>query len=113
MICCKQCGTPNDAPEYHEKLHDLHRRRMSGVQYNHSLSFSGNMYEDAADYPDAEGKSWIVRAMEQNMAERGLCAECGLPDLRGLTAEDFYTEEDAREMAECAAEQRAEMLAGC
>ena len=51
--------------------------------------------------------------MESNMVERGLCTECGLPDLRGLTAEDFYTEEDAREMAECAAERRAEMLAGC
>lgn len=103
-ICCTNCGTPKGMPEYHAKLRDLYQLRKDGKQFIEPLVF----------FP-GEDDDWesSVAAMDRNMFERGLCPGCGLPDLRGMTEDDFYSEDDAREMAELAAEEAAERRMGC
>jgi len=98
--------------EYDNALWDLyHRWDGRGRQYIEPLVFTQeDLYED---YYEDDGVDAVKLAMEKNMAERGLCPECGRPDLAGIPESEFLSEEDARAIAEMYAEQAAERRAGC
>ena len=87
------------------------------IPVNETTEFEGSLVYDAAwlqeHVLDDDDHEAVRGAMGSNMRGRGLCSECGRPDLSGTTADDFDSEEDARELAEMYAEQAAELRAGC
>lgn len=109
---CNYCGTIN-TPENREYLYDLyHRLDDGGRKHIEPLVYTQDDLYDAG-YPDEESIDAIKLSMEHNMAERGLCPECGLPDLRGTTEDDFMSHEDAKDLADMYAEMAAERRMGC
>src|SRR5574342_795750 len=108
---CSNCGTI-DTEDNRNYLFDLyHRVNDGGRKYNEPMVFTA---DDFGHWDDPDEEYEIMNmVMEKNMAERGLCPKCGIPDLRGYTEDDFYTEEEARQIADMYGEMRAERLAGC
>lgn len=114
---CSNCGTI-DTPENREYLHDLYYRLDDGGRKHiEPLVYTQSDFEDMGYHSmydmDEESIDSVMVSMERNMAERGLCPECGLPDLRGKTEEDFMSEEDARDLHDMYAEMAAERRMGC
>jgi hypothetical protein len=111
--CCSNCGTLFGAPkEYTAKLWDLHSRRVDGKQRGEPLVYMQDDLQELGFYDDEDTHDSVMLSMEKNMHERGLCPVCGLPDLRGLTDDDFYSEEDMKDLIDMWAEQAAERRAG-
>lgn len=106
---CTHCGQL-DTPENRAALEELYWRRKDRRQDNEALVYTSADFDYLYDPDDFDAARL---AMERNMAQRGLCPGCGLPNLAGLTEDDFDTPEDAQAMAEIAAERAAEYRAGC
>lgn len=113
IALCKCCGQLKGIPEYDAKLKDLHERRKDERQNIEPLVYTLSDLEDDPDwwYDRKNSGPWL--AMERNMAQRGLCVECGRPDLSGLKPEDFYSKEEFAILCDMWAEQAAERRAGC
>ena len=107
---CKYCGSIDTAAN-RRRLWDLYYRLDDGGRkYIEPLVYTAeDLWEDRYD---DDGIDAVKLSMEKNMAERGLCPECGLPDLRGTTEEDFMSLEDARSLHDMYAEMRAEQRMG-
>ena len=113
MKICSGCGQLEGVQEYDAQLWNLYDRwDGGGRQYIEPLVYTQSDFEYDG-YIDDDGYDAIKLSMEKNMGERGLCTECGRPDLRGLTEKDFMTEEEARENRDMYAEMAAERRMGC
>lgn len=113
MKVCHVCGVP-DTPETNRALWDVyHRLDNGGRKYIAPFVYTQDELEEAGFYDDEETHDSYMYAMEKNMIERGLCGECGRPDLRGVTEDQILSEEDAQDMADMYAEMEAERRAGC
>jgi len=114
---CRHCGTLNTEEvraqlwSLYDRLDDGGRKHIEPLVYTQS-DFEDMGYHSMYDMDD-ESIDSVKLSMENNMAERGLCPSCGLPDLRGYTEKDFLSEEDARDLADMYAEMAAERRAGC
>jgi len=107
---CKTCGQLN-TEAVTEALWDIYSRLPDGRQHREGLVFDGQwLNENVIDDEDVEV---LNLTMERDMAARGLCVSCGRPSLAGVNPDDVMSEEDARELAEIAAEEAAERRAGC
>jgi hypothetical protein len=92
-------------------LDDGGRKHIEPLVYTQS-DFEDMGYHSMRDMDDLD-RDAVMISMEKNMAERGLCPKCGLPDLRGTTEDDYMTEEDAQALADMYAEMAAERRMGC
>lgn len=110
---CGNCGTVQGVEEYITTLWELHARRKDEKQLGEPLVYFQDDLDELGFYDDEDTRDAVMVSMERNMAERGLCPSCGLPDLRGLTAEDFHSEEDMKELQDMWAEEAAERRMGC
>lgn len=115
---CRVCGQLKGIEEYDHQLWDLyHRWDGGGRQYIEPLVYTQSDFEDMGYHSmydmDDESIDSVKLSMEKNMAERGLCTECGRPNLAGIPASDFMSKEDAREIADMYAEMAAERRMGC
>lgn len=110
---CSGCGQLKGVKEYDSKLWDLYYRwDGGGRQYIEPLVYTQDDLYDAG-YPDDDAIDAVKMSMEKNMIERGLCSECGRPNLAGISDDEFMTEEEAKEIADMYAEMAAERRAGC
>lgn len=111
MKMCNVCGQLRGISAYDSALWDIYSRIDDSRSHREPLVFySDNEHHYYDD--DYEHQSMTL-AMEKDMHERGLCTECGRPDLRGVKPEMILSPEEARENAECHAEMEAERRAGC
>lgn len=112
-IVCPYCHQVQGVPEYDAKLWELHERRKDGRQNIEALVYTQDEVEDDPDwYNDRENSGpWL--AMGRNMYERGLCSECGRPNLIGMSDDDFHSAEDMKELQDLWAEEAAERRMGC
>jgi hypothetical protein len=109
-VVCPACGQLLGVEEYNSKLWELYYHLdIGGRQYIKPLVYIPGEDFDPYDQDDFDA---IMLAMEKNMVERGLCGECGRPNLAGKTAEDFLSEEDAKDLAAMYAEMAAERRMG-
>lgn len=108
---CIGCGQVQGIPEYDETLRDLYSRIDDGRQHREPLVYTREEFEEGWD--DDGETNFAMLAMEKNMAERGLCPECGRPDLRGVDPSSIMSEEDAQGLRDMYAEMAAERRAGC
>jgi hypothetical protein len=109
---CRGCGQLKGIPHYDGELWRLyHLLDDGGRKYIEPLVYTGEEFEESWD--DVHETNFAMVAMEKNMVERGLCPECGRPNLAGKTEEDFLSEEDAKELSDMYAEMEAERRAGC
>lgn len=113
---CGNCGTI-DTEVNRRLLWDLYDRvRDGGRKYIEPLVYTQSDFEDMGYHSmydmDEESIDAVKLSMENNMAERGLCPTCGLPDLRRYGEDDFMDEEEARDLAEMYAEMAAERRMG-
>jgi hypothetical protein len=107
---CKGCGQLTGIPEYDSKLWDIYHRISDGRSTYEPLVFTGDwMQENIIDEEDHES---VMLAMERDMANRGLCAACGRPDMRGVKDEDIMSKEDSQEMHDMWAIERQERAMG-
>lgn len=108
MTVCDGCGQLKGVEEYDRKLWDIyHRLDDGGRRFIEPLVYTQSDFEDMGYYGqplDDDDFDAVKLSMERNMAERGLCPECGRPDLRGVTEDDILSEEDAKDMADYYAE---------
>lgn len=114
---CKGCGQLMGIPEYDEELWRLYYLLDDGGRkYIEPLVYTQSDFEDMGYHSmndmDEESVEAVKISMEKNMIERGLCGECGRPNLVGMTEEDFLSEEDAKELADMYAEMEAERRMG-
>lgn len=117
MIACAYCGQLQGIEEYDDLLWDLYNRLDDGgKRFIEPLVYTQSDFEDMGYHSmydmDEDDIDAVKLSMEKNMKERGLCPECGRPDLRGYTEKDFLSEEDAREIADMYAEMQAERRMG-
>jgi hypothetical protein len=110
MEVCPSCGQLQTA-ENKQALYDVYERIRDGRSRWEPLVYTRDEYEDSWD--DDYETNWAMVAMEKNMYERGLCPQCGYPDLRGVKEEDIMDEEEAKEMHDMWAEQEQERRMGC
>jgi len=111
MEVCRVCGQIKGIKEYDTALWDLYYRIDDGRSTREALVYSGEEFEDSWD--DQYETNYAMVAMERDMHNRGLCTECGRPDLTNVDPKSIMSEEDAREMHDMWAEQAAERRAGC
>jgi hypothetical protein len=111
MEVCRGCGQVKGIEAYDNALWDLYHRIDDGRSTYEPLVYTGEEFEDSWD--DEHEENYAMIAMERDMARRGLCTECGRPDLSGVDPKSIMSEEDAREMHDMWAEQAAERRAGC
>lgn len=108
---CPCCGQLQGIEEYDAALWNLyHRWDSGGRQYIEPLVYTSSDFEDMD--MDEDSIDAVKISMERNMVERGLCGECGRPNLAGIPDEDFMTEEEARDMSDMYAEMAAERRMG-
>jgi hypothetical protein len=112
-MICYACGQLTGIPEYDAQLWDLQERRKDGRQNIEPLVYTQDDLDEAGFYCDDYMRDSVMESMGRNMAERGLCSECGRPDLRAMQLDDFHSEEDIEEMQELWAQEAAERRAGC
>jgi hypothetical protein len=112
-MICFTCGQLQNCKEYNLRLWDLYDRRKDGRQNIEPLVFTQGDVEDDPDWYEDRPNSGTWLAMERNMHDRGLCPSCGMPDLRGMKEEDFYTHDEHEDMQELWAEEAAERRMGC
>lgn len=113
---CSYCGSL-DTPEVRRHLFDLYDRLDdNGRKFIEPLVYTQSDFEEMGYHSmydmDDDSIEAVKMSMENNMAERGLCPKCGLPDLRGTTEDDYMTEEEARDLADMYAEMAAERRMG-
>lgn len=109
-IPCIGCGQLQGIKEYDAELWRLYRLLDDGGRkFIEPLVYIPG--EDFDPYDEADFDATML-AMEHNMAERGLCPECGRPNLAGKTEADFLSEEDAKDLADMYAQMAAERRAG-
>ena len=110
---CKSCGQFTDK-QTTEKLWSVYNRIDDGRSTYEPLVYTSADLEEANFYGgDEDDVEAVMRSMEKNMHERGLCITCARPDLRGMDPSKIMSEEDARELQDMWAEQAAERRAGC
>jgi hypothetical protein len=108
---CRGCGQVEGIPQYDEELWRLYELLDDGGRKHiEPLVYSGEEFEESWD--DLHETNFAMVAMGKNMVERGLCSECGRPNLVGKTDKDFLSEEDAKELSEMYAEMEAERRMG-
>jgi hypothetical protein len=108
---CHTCGQLQGIKEYDERLWDIYSRIDDGRSHREALVYDSEwLQENVIDDEDYEA---VTYAMEKDMHSRGLCTECGRPDLSNVNPDDILSEEDARDLADMYAEQAAERRAGC
>lgn len=110
-VSCPGCGQLWGVDDYDLKLWDIYARISDGRSTWEPLVFTAQDFDGCPPGEDEIDATNL--AMEKNMRERGLCTECRRPDLRGVTAEQIMSEEDAYAMQEMWAERAAEIRAGC
>lgn len=110
LLPCKGCGVLLGVEEFDNKMWEVYNRLKSGKQHYEPLVFTSDyLQENVQDEDDHEA---VMGAMGRDMANRGLCTECGRPDLKGVTEDDLYTEEEASDLADMYAEMAAERRMG-
>lgn len=109
-LICTGCGQLLGVEAYDDKLWDLYSRLDDGRQHVPALVFDGEWLNE--NVVDDEDREVLMFTMEKDMHGRGLCPECGRPDLAGIPPERFLDEDAARAQAEMAAERRAEQRIG-
>lgn len=107
MEICNCCGQLKGIKEYDRELWNIYHRISDGRSTWEPLVFTSDDIEDQDDYDS------MMAAMERDMVRRGLCGECGRPDLRNVNPDDILSVEDLREMQDMWAEEAAERRAGC
>lgn len=111
---CKGCGQIKGVVSYDQELWHCYHRIPSLVSRSHIEPFV--YYQDDLEemgfYDDEDTHDAVMLSMERNMQERGLCPECGRPDLRGVDTSEMLTEEEARDLHSMYAEMEAERRAG-
>jgi hypothetical protein len=110
MELCSHCGQLKGIPEYDQALWDIYHRIDDGRSTWEPLVYTGEEFEDSWD--DDGETNYAMLAMEKDMYRRGLCTECGRPDLSRVDPEHIMSEEDAQAMHEMWAEQEAERRMG-
>lgn len=119
MKVCSGCGQIEGISEYNVALWDAYHRLPEMVSRSHiePLVYTQSDFEDMGYHSmydmDDESVDAVKMSMENNMIERGLCPECGRPDLRGRNLDEMMTEEEARSLHDMYAEMAAERRAGC
>ena len=108
---CTVCGAIEGIEEYDQHLWSIYNRLKSGKSHYEALVFDSQWC--AENIQDEDDHEAMMGAMGRDMHNRGLCTKCGRPDLRGVTENDIYSEQDAKDMADMYAEQAAERRAGC
>lgn len=113
---CIACGQLQGVKEYDAELWRLyHLLDDGGRRFIEPLVYTQSDFEDMGYYDrplDEEDFDAVKLSMERNMIERGLCHECGRPNLAGKTEKDFMSEEDAKDIADMYAEEAAERRMG-
>jgi hypothetical protein len=107
---CHGCGQLKGVKEYDAELWNIYERIDDGRSTHEPLVFTGDWIEE--NIVDEEDHEAMMNAMGRDMQNRGLCPECGRPDLRNVDPSKIMTEEEAREMHEMWAEQAAERRMG-
>jgi hypothetical protein len=107
---CPTCGQINDE-SVTERLWGIYDRLDDGRQHRQGLDFDSSWLQE--NILDEEDHANLTHTMERDMASRGLCTGCGRPDLRGVDPTNVLSEEDARDLADAAAERAAELRMGC
>lgn len=110
MKVCNGCGQLHGIKEYDAALWDVYYRIDDGRSSREALVYTSADFDDPYDEDEIEATKL---AMERDMHGRGLCTECGRPDLTGVDPERILSEEDAKEMQEMWAMEQAEIRAGC
>lgn len=111
MKVCSWCGQLEGIEAYDAELWSIyHRLDDGGRKYIEPIVFTGDDFYEMGGDEDAYEVMNIT--MEKNMVERGLCGECGRPDLRGITPDQIMSEEDAQDLHDMYAEMRAEQRMG-
>jgi hypothetical protein len=111
MEVCRGCGQIKGIEAYDSALWDLYYRIDDGRSSQEALVYTGEEFEDSWD--DDGETNYALLAMEKDMHRRGLCTDCGRPDLSGVDPKNIMSEEDAQAMHDMWAEQAAERRAGC
>jgi len=107
---CKTCGSVL-TPETNSARWEIYERLRDGRQSLEGLTFTSDWVQENV-YDDESHENFIA-TMERDMYRRGLCVDCSLPDLRGITDDDIMSDEEAQEMHDLWAMERAERNAGC
>lgn len=110
---CPCCGQVIGIEEYDHELWDLYHRIRDGRAYREALVFDGRHFDEYFVTDDDYDRDAMNLAMERDMHSRGLCTECGRPNMAGVEDEDIMSEDEVDELAEMYAEQAAERRAGC
>jgi hypothetical protein len=109
-MICVCCGQVKGIQQYDDKLWDIYNRIDDGrSSYEPLVFYSDWLQENVLDEEDFEA---VNLAMEKDMKNRGLCIKCGRPNLSGVDPDSIMSEEDAKEMQEMWAEQKAERRMG-
>src|SRR5438045_1268216 len=108
---CSSCGMIQGSKDVTEALWDTYHRIRDGRSSYEPLVYTGEWLQE--NVTDEEDHAAVMHSMEKDMANRGLCPKCGLPDLRGVTDDMIMSEEEAREMSEMWAEAASERRMGC
>jgi len=114
---CIGCGQLEGIEAYDVELWNIYDRvEMGGRQYIEPLVYTQSDFEDMGYHSmydmDEESIDSVKMSMENNMAERGLCPECGRPDLTGVFPEEIMSKEDAKDQRDMYAEMAAERRMG-
>lgn len=110
-IVCVGCGQLKGVKEYDRQLWDLHERRKDHKQNIEGLVFDGEWMQN--NIQDEYDEEILDQVMSKDMYNRGLCPECGRPNLQGMTEDDFYSEEDVKELQEMWQMEAMERRMGC
>lgn len=115
MKVCSGCGQIEGIKEYNVALWDAYHRlpEMASRSHIEAFVYTGDDLNELGFYDDEDTRDAVMLSMERNMMERGLCPECGRPDLRGRNMDEMMSEEDARDLHDMYAEMAAERRAGC
>src|SRR5882762_10410752 len=96
MKMCRVCGQLEGIKEYDTILWEIYHRIRDGRSTWEALVFTSDYIQE--NILDEDDHDSMMTAMENDMHNRGLCPECGRPDLRGVKPEDIMTEEESREL---------------
>lgn len=107
MEVCKTCGQLKGIREYDRELWDIYNRISDGRSTWEALVFTSDGTEDDDDHDS------MMIAMGRDMVRRGLCGDCGRPNLRNVTPDQILSRKNLREMQDMWAEEAAERRAGC
>lgn len=107
---CRGCGQLQGVKDYDDTLWDIYYRLRDGRHTWEPLVYTREEFEESWD--DDGETNWAMIAMERNMADRGLCPECGRPNLTGVRDDEIMDEEESRELHEMWAEMAAERRMG-